>query len=170
MITVIDDFLDPDDFSNIHEFCCNYIYHDERVEYPIEFFYVENGISCAPFEYESFVKYCKAIDGVTRHLLPNYHGIELWVNNNTSVGWHYDKDEHVFDNTGLYKLADLSTVFYTEVDLEEGGSFEYDGGTIEPKLNRLLIFGKGVMHRVNPFVGKRWSVAANLWEERINIR
>lgn len=170
MIKVIDDFLNQEDFESVKNLCLEYNEADSAYPKPLSLYYTKNGISCLPIDYEKVKRYCESIEVVTREYRPIYHGIELWVNNNTSVGWHYDKDEHTYVTTGRTRLADLSTVFYTHVDIQEGGLFLHDGGSVEPKPNRLIIFSKGMMHRVEPFVGTRWSVAANLWEEPIVIK
>jgi len=35
--------------------------------------------------------------------------------------------------------------------------------TIPPGQNRLVMFSPGVLHRINPLEGERYSVAVNLW-------
>ena len=35
--------------------------------------------------------------------------------------------------------------------------------SIPPVCNRLVLFSPGVLHRINPLQGERYSVAVNLW-------
>ena len=105
---------------------------------------------------------------------------EWWCNRNSYVGWHIDKDEKEFEATNRYLLPLLSTVFYPYVDCSDGelliachhpikqghiGKIPKftDKLTIKPASNRLVIFEPGLLHRVMPFEGNRYSFAANIW-------
>ena len=37
--------------------------------------------------------------------------------------------------------------------------------SIPPVVNRLVLFSPGILHRINPFEGERFSVAVNIWEQ-----
>ena len=37
--------------------------------------------------------------------------------------------------------------------------------SIPPVVNRLVRFSPGIMHRINPFEGERYSVAVNIWAQ-----
>ena len=37
--------------------------------------------------------------------------------------------------------------------------------SIPPVVNRLVLFSPGILHRINPFEGERYSVAVNIWEQ-----
>ena len=99
---------------------------------------------------------------------------------NGYVGWHIDKDEKEFEKTKRYILPMLSTVFYPYVDCKDGelliacndpikqghtgkiNNFT-DKISINPIENRLVVFSPGLLHRVMPFKGNRYSFAANIW-------
>ena len=37
--------------------------------------------------------------------------------------------------------------------------------SIPPVVNRLVLFSPGILHRINPFEGERYSVAVNIWHK-----
>ena len=37
--------------------------------------------------------------------------------------------------------------------------------SIPPVVNRLVLFSPGILHRINPFEGERYSVAVNIWNK-----
>ena len=37
--------------------------------------------------------------------------------------------------------------------------------SIPPVVNRLVLFSPGILHRINPFEGERYSVAVNMWHK-----
>ena len=41
--------------------------------------------------------------------------------------------------------------------------------TIPPVLNRLVLFSPGLLHRINPFDGERYSLAANAWTHQSGV-
>ena len=76
----------------------------------------------------------------------------------------------------------LSTVFYPHVSCAGGELLVADSPPIEngyqgplptfrsvisipPVVNRLVLFSPGILHRINPFEGERYSVAVNIWEQ-----
>ena len=76
----------------------------------------------------------------------------------------------------------LSTVFYPHVSCAGGELLVADNPPIEngyqgplptfrsvisipPVVNRLVLFSPGILHRINPFEGERYSVAVNIWEQ-----
>ena len=128
-------------------------------------------------------------------LIQNYRlnasGAEWWCNMNNQLGWHVDKDEAWNNLHGQIKCPLLSTVYYPisdcyggelllldgDADIEtqarvEVSSPEYDPSLISritripAKKNRLVVFSPGLVHRVNPFVGERYSLAVNIWQDR----
>ena len=125
---------------------------------------------------------------IENHLLPKISGliefsskVEWWCNMNGYIGWHIDKDEKEFKRTKRYLLPQLSTVFYPYVDcsdgellvacndpIKEGHVGKIDNFkekiTIKPVENRLVVFSPGLLHRVMPFEGSRYSFAANIWK------
>ena len=121
------------------------------------------------------------------HLLPviagfatDYVGIEWWCNTNNDLDWHIDKDETTYRTTGCHDLPLLSTVFYPHVScaggelllahhpaVQQGSKAAMPRFqsviSIPPVMNRLVLFSNGLLHRINPFEGERYSVAANIW-------
>ena len=81
-----------------------------------------------------------------------------------------------------FVLPLLSTVFYLHVSCAGGELLVADNPPIEngyhgplptfrsvisipPVVNRLVLFSPGILHRINPFEGERYSVAVNIWEQ-----
>ena len=113
---------------------------------------------------------------------PQRAGIEWWCNTNNDLDWHIDKDELEGQYSGRYVLPLLSTVFYPHVSCAGGEllvadnppiSNGYQGAlptfrsviSIPPVVNRLVLFSPGILHRINPFEGERYSVAVNIWAQ-----
>jgi len=111
---------------------------------------------------------------------PQATGAEWWCNTNNHLDWHIDKDEVSYRENGRYSLPLLSTVFYPHVSCAGGELLVADNPpvtqeqtgppphfrsviSVPPVLNRLVIFSPGILHRINPLEGERYSVAVNLW-------
>ena len=109
-------------------------------------------------------------------------GVEWWCNTNNDLDWHIDKDELEGRRSGCFLLPLLSTVFYPHVSCAGGELLVADSPPIEngyqgplptfrsvisipPVVNRLVLFSPGILHRINPFEGERYSVAVNIWEQ-----
>lgn len=109
-------------------------------------------------------------------------GVEWWCNTNNDLDWHIDKDELEGRRSGRFLLPLLSTVFYPHVSCAGGELLVADSPPIEngyqgplptfrsvisipPVVNRLVLFSPGILHRINPFEGERYSVAVNIWEQ-----
>ena len=109
-------------------------------------------------------------------------GVEWWCNTNNDLDWHIDKDELEGQRSGRYMLPLLSTVFYPHVSCAGGELLVadnppinngYEGPlptfrsviSIPPVVNRLVLFSPGILHRINPFEGERYSIAVNIWEQ-----
>ena len=116
------------------------------------------------------------------HLPPQRAGVEWWCNTNNDLDWHIDKDELEGQRSGRFLLPLLSTVFYPHVSCAGGELLVADNPPIEngyqgplptfrsvisipPVVNRLVLFSPGILHRINPFEGERYSVAVNIWEQ-----
>ena len=121
------------------------------------------------------------------HLLPlarpfagAMDGVEWWCNTNNDLDWHIDKDEAEGQRSGTIRLPQLSTVFYPHVSCAGGELLVADNPPVQaghrgplppfnsvisipPVCNRLVLFSPGVLHRINPLQGERYSVAVNLW-------
>ena len=113
---------------------------------------------------------------------PQRAGFEWWCNTNNDLDWHIDKDELEGRRSGRFLLPLLSTVFYPHVSCAGGELLVADSPPIEngyqgplptvrsvisipPVVNRLVLFSPGILHRINPFEGERYSVAVNIWEQ-----
>ena len=113
---------------------------------------------------------------------PQRAGVEWWCNTNNDLDWHIDKDELEGRRSGRFLLPLLSTVFYPHVSCAGGELLVADNPPIEngyqgplptfrsvisipPVVNRLVLFSPGILHRINPFEGERYSVAVNIWEQ-----
>lgn len=113
---------------------------------------------------------------------PQRAGVEWWCNTNNDLDWHIDKDELEGRCSGRFLLPLLSTVFYPHVSCAGGELLVADNPPIEngyqgplptfrsvisipPVVNRLVLFSPGILHRINPFEGERYSVAVNIWEQ-----
>ena len=111
---------------------------------------------------------------------PQQAGVEWWCNTNNDLDWHIDKDEAEGRRSGTYRLPLLSTVFYPHVSCAGGELLVADNAPVQPGYrgplpsfnsvisippvrNRLVLFSPGVLHRINPLQGERYSVAVNLW-------
>ena len=100
---------------------------------------------------------------------------EIWEQNNTRPSnWHFDKDELLAEAFDIEVFPLCSTIYYLEVgdDLVDGKLFIRDPETtekhyIEPKTNRLVVFGPGVYHYVQEFTGRRHSFLCNPWSRII---
>ena len=119
---------------------------------------------------------------LTTPFAPQRAGVEWWCNTNNDLDWHIDKDELEGKLSGRYVLPLLSTVFYPHVSCAGGEllvadnppiSNGYEGPmptfrsviSIPPVVNRLVLFSPGILHRINPFEGERYSVAVNIWPQ-----
>ena len=94
-------------------------------------------------------------------------GYEFWTHNNTRPpeGWHYDKDEFLFDATGKYDYPLCSIVYYPLIENLQGGHLHIECDIITPKENRLIIFPPKTYHYVEPFKGNRISILVNPWNK-----
>ena len=111
---------------------------------------------------------------------PQAAGYEWWCNTNNDLDWHIDKHEATAGRDGRYDLPLLSTVFYPHVSCAGGELLIADNAPVQqnspiaspdfrsvisvpPVVNRVVLFSAGVLHRINPFEGERYSVAVNVW-------
>ena len=111
---------------------------------------------------------------------PQAAGYEWWCNTNNDLDWHIDKHEATAGLDGRYDLPLLSTVFYPHVSCAGGELLIADNAPVQqnspiaapdfrsvisvpPVVNRVVLFSAGILHRINPFEGERYSVAVNVW-------
>ena len=93
-------------------------------------------------------------------------GVEQWCHSGTKPNWHTDKDEALFRRTGGLATPLCSIVFYAHIQWLTGGKFMTENITVEPKTNRLVVFGPGILHGVEDFTGTRVAVAINPWDRK----
>ena len=105
------------------------------------------------------------------HDLGEYEGYELWsqVIQNRELGWHVDKDEHVWRETGVIVSPIMGSIYYAHALPVEGGFLETrnERGSqlIEPVPNRLIIHHPSQDHMVHKCTsGVRRSFLTNLWK------
>ena len=161
MVIIIDDFV-----SNFDTFRKNtlQIIGDKNLS-----------IDWCSFEYEhEFKDFClQMIDIASKYYdLSSSIGYEFWTHNNTRPfgdsqkdGWHYDKDEFLFDANGTYDYPLCSIVYYPVVQDLEGGQLHLECDIITPQENRLVIFPPKTYHYVQPFKGNRISLLVNPWSK-----
>jgi hypothetical protein len=90
-------------------------------------------------------------------------GAEFWAHNGTRPDWHVDKDEKMSEASGTLSYPICSIVYYAEVDGLKDGQFMTDTINVTPINNRMIVFAPGIMHGVQPYEGKRVSLAVNPW-------
>ena len=122
------------------------------------------------FDYEhDFRDFClQMIDIASKYYdLSSSIGYEFWTHNNSrpSEDWHYDKDEFLFNATGIYEYPLCSMVYYPVVEDLKGGQLHLECDIITPKENRLVIFPPKTYHYVEPFKGNRMSLLVNSWSK-----
>lgn len=107
------------------------------------------------------------------HDLGTYEGYELWsqVIQKRELGWHVDKDEHLWKTQHKLVNPVLGSIWYAHTGEVEGGFLETknERGTqlIEPVPNRLIIHHPSQEHMVHKCTaGVRRSFLTNLWREK----
>lgn len=100
-------------------------------------------------------------------------GYEYWYNilgRENGLGWHFDKDEKHWSETGEIVSPIFGSVLYPYHEVD-GGFLEIESGQeierIAPVPNRAIFFSAGKdRHRVSPIRdGVRKTFACNLWKE-----
>jgi len=187
MLHVVDNLLPGDLLEALRQLCL--IHGELKQAHPGEALFswrAEDGGSRsihAPQQRQLIERYLK------EHLLPlsapfcpQWAGVEWWCNVNNDLDWHIDKDEVEGRRSGAYVLPLLSTVFYPHVSCAGGellladnqpittghtGPLPQFGSVISipPVRNRLVLFSPGLLHRINPLEGERYSVAVNIWAQ-----
>ena len=186
MLHVVDNLLPPDVLQELRNLCD--IHGRLKQQHSGEALFSwrpENGEPRslhAPTELATIDRYLdEALLPLATPFAPNRAGVEWWCNTNNDLDWHIDKDEAEGINSGRYLLPLLSTVFYPHVSCAGGELLVADSPPIEngyqgplptfrsvisipPVVNRLVLFSPGILHRINPFEGERYSLAVNIWE------
>ena len=134
----------------------------------------EVDIDWCSFEYEhEFKDFCLQMIGIASKYydLSSCMGYEFWTHDNTRPpgGWHYDKDEFLFDANATYDYPLCSMVYYPVIQDLEGGQLHLEYDIITPKENRLVIFPPKTYHYVQPFKGNRISLLVNPWSKILKL-
>jgi len=92
-------------------------------------------------------------------------GCECWAHFGTYPGMHIDKDEVLQNTAGKLAFPLCSIVYYADIDVI-GGMFFTETISVKPITNRLVIFSPGILHGVEPYRGRRLSIAINPWANK----
>ena len=154
-LIVVDDFLDQKEIFNLKNLKFNYETDKLNLFHHIEVFHpFINFISCF-------------------YNLKNCLGYEIWKQQNTRPkGWHFDKDEKIFQETKEIRFPICTLIYYLKCQNVKGGRlFFKDSGenSISPKQNRIILFSSGIEHYVEPFDGERTSIIINPWNTSLGI-
>ena len=110
------------------------------------------------------------------HDVGEYAGYELWsqVIQNRELGWHVDKDEHLWKTQNKLVNPLLGSIWYAHTEGVEGGFLETQNeqGTqlIEPAPNRLIIHHPEQKHMVHKCTaGVRRSFLTNVWKYKPSV-
>ena len=99
--------------------------------------------------------------------LDNCTEYEVWhgsSNTDAAMAEHIDKDEKLYMELDEIAYPICSIAYYLEVEDLIGGELVSPGNwSVVPKTNRMVIFGPGVSHKVEPFTGTRLAVLVNPW-------
>ena len=185
MLHVVDNLLSADALQELRELCEIHGQIREQHDGDAQFSWrPETGFHRsihAPAQQAILERYLNdALLPLATPFAPQRAGIEWWCNTNNDLDWHIDKDELEGSRSARYVLPLLSTVFYPHVSCAGGElliadnppiSDGYQGPlptfrsviSIPPVMNRLVLFSPGILHRINPFEGERYSVAVNIW-------
>jgi hypothetical protein len=158
MIIILDSVLNPTTFSNFKSTIDNF--HGEA-----KWFYKDEAETYSDTLLQIASEYFNFNELV---------GFEVWTHNSTipigdnDDGWHKDRDELSYHVRKLFRFPVCSIVFYVKVKELEGGELIIEDTIITPKENRLVIFGPGLIHRVNEFEGERISFSINPWNRKLD--
>ena len=150
---IVDDFLTEDQMLEIYS--SKFLFENSELENTGSYNWNEIKIFHPIINYLS--EYFDLSNAVT---------YEIWQQKNTRpFGWHHDKDEKLWHQSGELLFPILTSIFYLDVNIISGGNlFLEDDTVIEPVTNRLVSFGPGVEHYVEPYSGSRHSIIINPWD------
>ncbi len=97
-------------------------------------------------------------------------GCEYWSHFNAKTGWHKDTDENLFYGQNVESFPICSVVYYPYIHNLTGGDLLFETMRITPRVNRLVVFGPGLLHNVEDFSGDRLSIAINPWRYKLELR
>ena len=186
MLHVVDNLLSADALQELRELCEIHGQIREQHDGDAQFSWrPETGPSRsihAPAQQAIVDRYLNdALLPLATPFAPQRAGIEWWCNTNNDLDWHIDKDETFASLTGHFSLPLLSTVFYPHVSCAGGELLVADNEPVQnnmpghrpsfrsvisipPVKNRLVLFSQGILHRINPLEGERYSFALNVWD------
>ena len=163
---VFDDFLTDDQVDQVRKFSENKIKGRANVIFPPK--------DC--FSFDSILNKASIYFDLSSSM---YY--EIWEQKNTLpngsdyMGWHRDVDEILHD-FGIIKHPLCTTVYYLDIDedLLDGKLVIRDPETsedhfVQPKPNRLVIFGPGIYHTVEEYTGYRHSIICNPWDRPLGL-
>ena len=193
MLHIVDQFLPEQDIQALKELCEIHGELRQRLDDTNLFSWVPMAQDSPPArsphsaEHQALMATYldRALGPLMQRFAPNAVGVEWWCNTNNDLDWHIDKDEALAVESGQYKLPMLSTVFYPHSRCAGGELLIADSQpaqvgspvglppfrsviSVPPIVNRLVIFSAGVLHRINPFEGERYSLAVNVWGQALS--
>lgn len=132
---------------------------------------IPNIISPSPFYSHDFEHphqdICLDLIKISQHYFPTKgSGYEYQVNyNSRPPTWHIDRDVVYYNETGENHLPICSIVLYYDIhpDLVTGELNIDNQMLIRPKNQRIVIFGPGIVHKVEDFDLSRTSIAVLPW-------
>ena len=175
---VIDNFLKPEVFLSLQD--------PEYWKKPLPLNFIAIEKDTFNNVYLNIVKHgwtvASQLDSTIKKAYEERKGIELWTHllgpneKDNGLDWHIDKDERLFEETGIIKTPLYGSIFYChqEINLiDDMGMLEL--GTppeverIKPLPNRLVIFKSNTPHRVTKGTesSPRRSIISNLWNYNI---
>ena len=149
---IVDDFLTEDQMLEIRS--NTFLFENSEVE------------TTGSYSWDEIKIFHPIINYLSEHFdLSNAVTYEVWQQENTRpLGWHHDKDEKLWES-GELLFPILTSIFYLDVNVTSGGNlFLEDDIVIEPKTNRLVLFGPDVEHFVQAYSGIRHSIIINPWD------
>jgi hypothetical protein len=101
-----------------------------------------------------------------------FGGAEIWTHNLSAPGFHYDKDESIYQKHGVNVFPLCTIVYYQEISSqgENLNNFKFSLSTqdtsIIPKENRCVIMAPGLIHGSGGISGIRKLIAISPWIEK----
>lgn len=150
MIVVLDDVFDPD----VHrEFV------DALPDLPTRDTWFEAGSHALTERILAVVRRFVDLSGMG--------GYEMHVNTHSPYR-HHDKDEVLYETQGVFSYPMCGIAYYPVLrDLIAGElMFPEDGVTVQPVVNRLVLFSPELLHEGVPHRGTRVSIGVNPWVQK----
>jgi len=159
MIIILDDVLSKDELENLNEGIDTKVSSDHRLnKYLREW---------------GDVKFAHPLLKIMSEyvLLKSYYNYELWKYESGIYNpppWHLDKDEELYDKTGILDVPLFGLIYYPLIESLQGGELILEDGTvIIPRSNRMVLFSTGtIQHMVSSYQGYRKSFLINIWDKK----